>query len=255
MRSPGLHRLPTTPGASGFSGQGRQAHSRLSKLRAWKLPFSPFLMCRTCVHSPAMHAESGVNGVGTPIGAPTWPPCVAVSAGRAQVSGAHEPSVLGSQPMSGPGPQASTVPPPVTRQPASARAASLVPNISTSARMAPTTLRFGEGIRQQKGRVRIPPSALIPPRFGDASSLSRRLSPCREARDESVHPVLDFGQVVGRGAAPRLDLGESHREANVGTRQAGGRDGLSLRERRLVTPQLCIRLLPRRLQLSSRALL
>src|SRR5437016_753930 len=65
-----------------------------------------------------MHAESGVNGVATPIGAPTWPPCVALSAGLAQVSGAHEPGVLGSQPES-PGPQASTVPPPVTRQPSS----------------------------------------------------------------------------------------------------------------------------------------
>src|SRR5438093_641072 len=63
-----------------------------------------------------MHAESGVNGVATPIGAPTWPPCVALSAGLAQVSGAHEPGVLGSQPES-PGPQASTFPPPVTRQP------------------------------------------------------------------------------------------------------------------------------------------
>src|SRR5437899_2849484 len=65
-----------------------------------------------------MHAESGVNGVATPIGAPTWPPCVALSAGLAQVSGAHEPGVLGSQPES-PGPQASTIPPPVTRQPSS----------------------------------------------------------------------------------------------------------------------------------------
>src|SRR5947208_1500251 len=73
-----------------------------------------------------MHAESGVKGVGTPIGAPTWPPCVAVSAGRAQVSGAHQPTVLASQPTSGPGREASTVPPPVTRQPASARAASLL---------------------------------------------------------------------------------------------------------------------------------
>src|SRR5881628_335830 len=63
-----------------------------------------------------MHAESGVNGVATPIGAPTCPPCVALSAGLAQVSGAHEPGVLGSQPES-PGPHASTLPPPVTRQP------------------------------------------------------------------------------------------------------------------------------------------
>src|SRR5437763_15519353 len=76
-----------------------------------------------------------------------------------------------------------------------------------------------------------------------------------QACDESVHPVLDFGQVVGRGAAPRLDLGESHREASVGTRQARGRDGLSLRERLLLTPQLCIRLIARRLTLRSRALL
>src|SRR5438034_98480 len=50
-----------------------------------------------------MHAESGVNGVATPIGAPTWPPCVALSAGLAtpvQVSllfGVHCP-VAGLQP-------------------------------------------------------------------------------------------------------------------------------------------------------------
>src|SRR5207244_1575064 len=116
MRSPGLHRLPTTPGTSGFSGQGRQAHIRLSKLRAWKLPNSPGRMCRTCVHSPAIHAESGVKAVATPTGAPTCPPWVASSAGLAQESGAQEPGVLGSQPEA-PGPQASTMPPPVTRQP------------------------------------------------------------------------------------------------------------------------------------------
>src|SRR5437773_7278360 len=63
-----------------------------------------------------MHAESGVNGVATPIGAPTCPPCVALSAGLSQVSGAHEPGVLGSQPEA-PGPHASTLPPPVTRHP------------------------------------------------------------------------------------------------------------------------------------------
>src|SRR5207247_10644947 len=85
-----------------------------------------------------MQAESAVNAVATPTGAPTCPPCVASSAGLAQVSGAHEPGVLGSQPES-PGPQASTVPPPVTRQPSTARAASLVPNTSTSAKRAPTT--------------------------------------------------------------------------------------------------------------------
>src|SRR5437667_265980 len=65
-----------------------------------------------------MQAGSAVNAVATPTGAPTCPPCVASSAGLAQVSGAHEPGVLGSQPES-PGPQASTVPPPVTRQPSS----------------------------------------------------------------------------------------------------------------------------------------
>src|SRR6266550_609946 len=63
-----------------------------------------------------MQAESAVNAVATPTGAPTCPPCVASSAGLAQVSGAHEPGVLGSQPES-PVPHASTVPPPVTRQP------------------------------------------------------------------------------------------------------------------------------------------
>src|SRR6266496_1750874 len=116
MRSSGLHSAPTTPSTSGFSGQGRHAHIRLSKLRAWKLPNSPGRMCRTCVHSPAMQAESAVNAVATPTGAPTCPPCVASSAGLAQLSGAQEPDVLGSQPES-PVPQASTVPPPVTRQP------------------------------------------------------------------------------------------------------------------------------------------
>src|SRR6266576_3327463 len=63
-----------------------------------------------------MQAESAVNAVATPTGAPTCPPCVASSAGLAQVSGAQEPGVLGSQPES-PVPHASTVPPPVTRQP------------------------------------------------------------------------------------------------------------------------------------------
>src|SRR5207244_2497464 len=63
-----------------------------------------------------MQAESAVNAVATPIEAPTCPPCVASSAGLAQVSGAQEPGVLGSQPES-PVPHASTVPPPVTRQP------------------------------------------------------------------------------------------------------------------------------------------
>src|SRR5207247_2927457 len=63
-----------------------------------------------------MQAESAVNAVATPTGAPTCPPCVASSAGLAQVSGAHEPGVLGSQPES-PGPHASTLPPPVTRHP------------------------------------------------------------------------------------------------------------------------------------------
>src|SRR5438093_1852018 len=85
-----------------------------------------------------MQAESAVNAVATPTGAPTCPPCVASSAGLAQVSGAHEPGVLGSQPEA-PGPHASTVPPPVTRQPSNARAASLAPNTSTSARRVPTT--------------------------------------------------------------------------------------------------------------------
>src|SRR2546425_13131037 len=63
-----------------------------------------------------MQAEPGVNAVATPTGAPTCPPCVASIACFSQLSGAHEPGVLGSQPES-PGPHASTVPPPVTRQP------------------------------------------------------------------------------------------------------------------------------------------
>src|SRR5689334_18261222 len=116
MRSPGLHSVPFTPGTSGFSAQGRHAHIRLSKLRAWKLPERCGRMCRTCVHSPEMQGESAVNAVAMPMEAPTCPPWVASRAGLAHVSGAHEPGVVGSQPES-PGPQASTVPPPVTRQP------------------------------------------------------------------------------------------------------------------------------------------
>src|SRR6058998_3751798 len=52
--------------------------------------------------------------------------------------GSCAPGVLGSQPEA-PGPHASTVPPPVTRQPSNARAASIAPNTSTSARRVPTT--------------------------------------------------------------------------------------------------------------------
>src|SRR5438067_420593 len=85
-----------------------------------------------------MHAESAMNAVGAPNGAPTCPPCVASNAGLVQVSGAHEPGVVGSQPES-PGPQASTVPPPVTRQPATAPIASLVPNASATASRTATT--------------------------------------------------------------------------------------------------------------------
>src|SRR5215831_588123 len=72
-----------------------------------------------------MHAESGANAVGTPVGAPTCPPCVASIAGLVHVPGAQEPGLVGSQPES-PGPQASTVPPPVTRQPAGTSAACCV---------------------------------------------------------------------------------------------------------------------------------
>src|SRR5437879_6345738 len=61
-----------------------------------------------------MQTESGENAVGAPMGAPTCPPCVALRAGKSQ-SGAQAP-VDGSQPL-GSGPHASTVPPPVTRQP------------------------------------------------------------------------------------------------------------------------------------------
>src|SRR5262249_25388508 len=116
MRSFGSHRVPGTLNL-GFPSQERQAHIRLSKLLAWKLPKSPARMWRTCVHSPAMHAEPGANAVGTPVGAPTCPPCVASIAGLVHVPGAQEPGLVESQPEF-PGPQASTVPPPVTRQPA-----------------------------------------------------------------------------------------------------------------------------------------
>src|ERR1043166_3430463 len=85
-----------------------------------------------------MQAESAMNAVGAPTGAPTCPPCVASNAGLEQVSGAHEPGVVGSQPEL-PGPQASTVPPPVTRQPATAPTASLVPNASATASRTATT--------------------------------------------------------------------------------------------------------------------
>src|SRR5678816_1091607 len=62
-----------------------------------------------------MQTESGENAVGVPIGAPTCPPCVASSASKSGQAGAQSP-VLGSQPA-GTGPHASTLPPPVTRQP------------------------------------------------------------------------------------------------------------------------------------------
>src|SRR5262245_43640540 len=132
MRSSGLQSVPTTPGLPGFSAQGRHAHKRLSKLRPWKFPFRPvsvpllptmpvrFRRWRTCVHSPWMHLLSGVNGVAIPMFAPTWPPWVAEAASSPdarQESGAQEFGVLGSQTLWS-GPQASTVPPPVTRQPA-----------------------------------------------------------------------------------------------------------------------------------------
>jgi hypothetical protein len=61
-----------------------------------------------------MQTESGLKAVGVPMGAPTYPPCVASSASNSQ-SGAQSP-VLGSQ-LAGTGPHASTLPPPVTRQP------------------------------------------------------------------------------------------------------------------------------------------
>src|SRR6185369_4083677 len=62
-----------------------------------------------------MQTESGVNAVGVPMGAPTCPPCVASSAAKSGQLGAQSP-VLGSQ-FAGTGPHASTLPPPVTRQP------------------------------------------------------------------------------------------------------------------------------------------
>ena len=173
-----------------------------------------------------MHAESGVNGVAAPIGAPTWPPCVAVSAGNAQVSGAHEPGALGSQPMWGP-PQASTVPPPVTRQPKSARTASLVPNTSTSARMARTTPCLGERIRHQNGRVRVSPSLLISAPLAMRSVFGRLCQHVERAHDGPIRPIVD----------PRLTAGMSHppstrpwrnatKERSSSSQEAGGGDAL-----------------------------
>src|SRR5436309_9393052 len=146
MRSPGLQRVPTTPWLdSERQGpvvpwaiqsasvrhplvssplqcwQARQAHIRLSYVRAWKFPFRLGRMWRTCVQLPRMHAlpvplGPASNAVAIPTGAPTCPPWVALSAVSAQLSGAQEPGVFGSQPEA-PGPHASTMPPPVTRQP------------------------------------------------------------------------------------------------------------------------------------------
>src|SRR5689334_16023909 len=106
--------VPITLVSGDASPHGRQAHMRLSKVFAWKLPKSFGRMWRTWVHSPWMQTESGENAVGAPMGAPTCPPWVASSAGKSQ-SGAQAP-VEGSQPL-GTGPHASTTPPPVTRQP------------------------------------------------------------------------------------------------------------------------------------------
>src|SRR5438132_3696416 len=146
MRSPGLQRVPVTPSLDGERQgpvvpwsvqsasvrhplvvsplqwlQARQAHIRLSYVRAWKFPLRLGRMWRTCVHSPRMHAlpvplgpES--NAVAIPTGAPTCPPWVALSAVSEQLSGAQAPGMFGSQPEA-PGPHASTMPPPVTRQP------------------------------------------------------------------------------------------------------------------------------------------
>src|SRR5439155_23201693 len=146
MRSPGLQRVPTTPSLDGERQgpvvpwaiqsasvrhplvssplqcwQARQAHIRLSYVRAWKFALRLGRMWRTCVHSPRMHAlpvplGPASNAVAIPTGAPTCPPWVALSAVSAQLSGAQEPGVFGSQPEA-PGPHASTIPPPVTRQP------------------------------------------------------------------------------------------------------------------------------------------
>src|SRR5207245_8867190 len=66
----------------------------------------------------------------------------------------------------------------------------------------------------------------------EAGSVS--VAACRrveQARDESVHPVLDFGPVVGRCASPRLAPGQFHRAASVSNRQGPARGGLSLRAR------------------------
>src|SRR5436190_11858193 len=146
MRSPGLQRVPTTPWLDSerqgpvvpwaiqsasvrhalvssplHCWQARQAHIRLSYVRAWKFPLRLGGMWRACVQLPRMHAlpvpvGPASNAVAIPPGAPTCPPWVALSAVSAQLSGAQAPGMFGSQPEA-PGPHASTMPPPVTRQP------------------------------------------------------------------------------------------------------------------------------------------
>ena len=114
-----------------------------------------------------MHAESGEKAVGTPTGAPTWPPCVASIAGLVQVFGAQEPGRNGLQPEL-PGPHASTVPPPVTRQPSPAAAdATLAPKSNATASAAAATaardLTIGPACRMPSSEA--PPwrAASVPP--------------------------------------------------------------------------------------------
>src|SRR5204863_295775 len=133
----GMTRPAGTVPEPGSPAQGRQAQFRLSKVRAWKLPYSFGLLWRTGCHSPRMQALSGVNAVATPTGAPTCPPWVALSA-----SEFRSPQCSGASPPGRSGPQASTSPPPVTRHPlggggAATQTCSSVP--VTVCPVAPTT--------------------------------------------------------------------------------------------------------------------
>src|SRR2546430_15909776 len=121
MRSPGLQRGPVTPSLDGERQgpvvpwavqsasirpplvvsplqwlQARQAHIRLSYVRARKFPFRLGRMWRTCVHSPPMHAPPvplgpAAHAVPLPTGPPTRPPRVALTAVSSQLSGAQAP--------------------------------------------------------------------------------------------------------------------------------------------------------------------
>src|SRR5438552_10695323 len=96
-------------------------------------------------------------------------------------------------------------------------------------------------------------------RLPDPTVGSVSVAPCQrveQARDESVHLVLDRRLIAGRGTATlQLGLGERHHETIIGGQEAVGGDTLSLPDPLLVAAELRRCFLVRRFQLRDRALL